>query len=103
MFKFLSIALLSVAGLLVFTTIAQAGPRRGCCCANDCCAAPAVTAPAPAPVAPATAQAPGARQTVRSYSYEPAAPAYVPYVRTYRSGSTDAAGNFDAGRKIKGL
>src|SRR5262245_48063497 len=104
MFKLLSIAMLGVAGLLVSATVAEAGSRRGCCCAADCCAASPAPAAPPA-AAPATPQnAPAASQTLRSYSYEPApAQRYVPYTRPYRSGGSDAAGNFDAGRKIKGL
>ena len=99
MYKFLSIALLAMAGLFVLSGTADAGWRRGRCYYYP---APAAVAPTPAPV-PAPPPASEA-QTYRSYSYEPAAPTYRSYSapsRGYRGG--DPSNNFNAGRKIHGL
>lgn len=93
MFKFLSIAVLGIASLLVTISAAQAGGRR-------CCSCPGPAAAPATPPAPTTgAQPPSGTQVYRSYSHEPQG-AQRSYSRSYRSPSR---GEFDAGRKMRGL
>lgn len=97
--KLIVLSVLSVAGLLVMAGTADAAWRPFGWFGHYC-PTPAVVTPAQAVTPP---QTPTGTQTVRSYSYEPAAPAYQPYVSSYRSGWSDPGNNFDAGRKIKGM
>jgi hypothetical protein len=98
MLKYFSIALLGVAGFLSTARAAEA--CGGGCCASMApatCAAmpnmPGMTAP------PAAPQANAGTQVNRSYSYEPST-SNRSYGRTNRPYRT---GEFDAGRKIRGL
>lgn len=99
MLNFLSIAVLSVAGLLWTTSAAEARGRRCCGCTGSAAAAPVSPAPDAPPAPTTSAQSPDGAQVVRSYSYEPST--------TYRSyGGTNRSQyrrQFDAGRKIWGL
>lgn len=100
MFKLLSIAFVSAVGMLLNANAAMACGGGSCCHAK---AAPAACSAMPgmpemnAP--PANAQARAGGQVYRSYSYEPQG-AQRSYGRSYRAPSR---GEYDAGRKMRGL